>query len=60
MEFNPGRFEKSALVKHYTAQQLGKFQEGGNTLAKALKIGAAQSFATQVAWAPRLSSQAAQ
>ena len=28
MEFNPGRFEKSALVKHYTAQQ---------TLAKALK-----------------------
>ena len=37
-EYNPGKFDKSALVKHYTAQQLGKFQEGGNIqLAKALK-----------------------
>ena len=25
-EYNPGKFDKSALVKHYTAQQLGKFQ----------------------------------
>ena len=38
MDYNPGKFDKSALVKHYTAQQLGKFQEGGNIqLAKALK-----------------------
>ena len=38
VEYNPGKFDKSALVKHYTAQQLGKFQEGGNIqLAKALK-----------------------
>ena len=38
MDYNPGKFVKSALVKHYTAQQLGKFQEGGNIqLAKALK-----------------------
>ena len=37
-EYNPGKFDKSALVKHYTAQQLGKFQEGGNIQrAKALK-----------------------
>ena len=37
-EYNPGKFDKSALVKHYTVQQLGKFQEGGNIqLAKALK-----------------------
>ena len=37
-EYNPGKFDKSALVKHYTAQQLGKFQEGGTIqLAKALK-----------------------
>ena len=38
VDYNPGKFDKSALVKHYTAQQLGKFQEGGNIqLAKALK-----------------------
>ena len=38
MDYNPGKFDKSALVKHYTAQQLGKFQEGGNIqLIKALK-----------------------
>ena len=38
VEFNPGKFDKSSLVKLYTAQQLGKFQEGGNTqLTKALK-----------------------
>ena len=38
MDYNPGKFDKSALTKHYTAQQLGKFQEGGNIqLAKALK-----------------------
>ena len=38
MDYNPGKFDKSALVKHYTAQQLGKFQEGGTIqLAKALK-----------------------
>ena len=38
MDYNPGKFDKSALIKHYTAQQLGKFQEGGNIqLAKALK-----------------------
>ena len=38
MEFNPGKFDKSGLVKCYTAQQLGKFQEGGNIqLTKALK-----------------------
>ena len=37
-EYNPGKFDKSALVKQYTAQQLGKFQEGGNLkLVKALK-----------------------
>ena len=37
-EYNPGKFDKSALVKQYTAQQLGKFQEGGNIqLVKALK-----------------------
>ena len=31
------KFDKSALVKHYTAQQLGKFHEGGNIqLTKAL------------------------
>ena len=38
VEYNPGKFDKSSLVKHYTAQQMGKFQEGGNTqLTKALK-----------------------
>ena len=38
VDYNPGKFVKSALVQHYTAQQLGKFQEGGNIqLAKALK-----------------------
>ena len=38
VDYNPGKFDKSALVKHYTAQQLGKFQEGGNIqLVKALK-----------------------
>ena len=38
MEFNPGKFDKNGLVKYYTAQQLGKFQEGGNIqLTKALK-----------------------
>ena len=38
VDFNPGKFDKSALIKHYTTQQLGKFQEGGNIqLAKALK-----------------------
>ena len=38
VEYNPGKFDKSLLIKHYTAQQLGKFQEGGNIqLAKALK-----------------------
>ena len=38
VDYNPGKFDKSALVKHYTAQQLGKFQEGGNIqLAKAFK-----------------------
>ena len=38
VDYNPGKFDKSALIKHYTAQQLGKFQEGGNSqLAKALK-----------------------
>ena len=37
-EYNPGKFDKSSLVKLYTAQQLRKFQEGGNTqLTKALK-----------------------
>ena len=45
MDYNPGKFDKSALIKHYTAQQLGKFQEGGNIqLAKALK-GASKSGA---------------
>ena len=38
VDFNPGKFDKSALIKHYTPQQLGKFQEGGNIqLAKALQ-----------------------
>ena len=38
VDYNPGKFDKSALISHYTAQQLGKFQEGGNTqLTKALK-----------------------
>ena len=38
VDYNPGKFDKSALTKHYTPQQLGKFQEGGNIqLAKALK-----------------------
>ena len=38
VDYNPGKFDKSALIKHYTAQQLGKFQEGGNIqLVKALK-----------------------
>ena len=38
VDYNPGKFDKSALIKHYTAPQLGKFQEGGNIqLAKALK-----------------------
>ena len=38
VDFNPGKFVKSALTKHYTPQQLGKFQEGGNIqLAKALQ-----------------------
>ena len=38
VDYNPGKFDKSALVKQYTAQQLGKFQEGGNIqLVKALK-----------------------
>ena len=38
VDYNPGTFDKSALTKHYTAQQLGKFQEGGNIqLVKALK-----------------------
>ena len=38
VEYNPGKFDKSLLIKHYTAQQLGKFQEGGKIqLAKALK-----------------------
>ena len=45
VEYNPGKFDKSALTKHYTAQQLGKFQEGGNIqLAKAFK-GASKSGA---------------
>ena len=39
VDFNPGKFDKSALTKHYTAQQLGKFQEGGNIqLVKALEM----------------------
>ena len=25
VEYNPGKFDKSLLIKHYTAQQLGKF-----------------------------------
>ena len=38
VEYNPGKFDKSLLIKHYTAQQLGKFQEGGNIqLAKGIK-----------------------
>ena len=38
VDFNPGKFDKSALIKHYTPQQLGKFQEGGNIqLARALQ-----------------------
>ena len=38
VEYNPGKFDKSKLIKHYTPQQLGKFQEGGNIqLAKAAK-----------------------
>ena len=38
VEYNPGKFDKSKLIKHYTAQQLGKFQEGGNIqLAKGIK-----------------------
>ena len=38
VDYNPGKFDKSALIKHYTPQQLGKFQEGGNIqLVKALK-----------------------
>ena len=38
VDYNPGKFDKSALIKHYTAQQLGKFQEGGNIqLAKGIK-----------------------
>ena len=38
VEYNPGKFDKSLLIKHYTAQQLGKFQEGGNSqLAKGIK-----------------------
>ena len=38
VEYNPGKFDKSLLIKHYTAQQLGKFQEGGNIqLAKGRK-----------------------
>ena len=37
-QWAPGKFDKSALIKHYTAQQLGKFQEGGNIqLAKGIK-----------------------
>ena len=37
VEYND-KFDKSALVKHYTAQQLGKFQEGGKIqLTKAVK-----------------------
>ena len=24
VDYNPGKFDKSALTKHYTAQQLGK------------------------------------
>ena len=45
VDYNPGKFDKSALIKHYTAQQLGKFQEGGNIqLAKAFK-GASKSGA---------------
>ena len=43
-EYNPGKFDKSALVKQYTAQQLGKFQEGGNIqLAKALSAATAKT-----------------
>ena len=30
VDYNPGKFDKSALTKYYTPQQLGKFQEGGN------------------------------
>ena len=38
VDYNPGKFDKSALIKHYTPQQLGKFQEGGNIqLAKGIK-----------------------
>ena len=38
VDYNPGKFDKSALTKYYTAQQLGKFQEGGNIqLAKGIK-----------------------
>ena len=38
VDYNPGKFDKSALTKYYTPQQLGKFQEGGSIqLAKALK-----------------------
>ena len=29
VEYND-KFDKSALIKYYTARQLGKFQEGGN------------------------------
>ena len=37
VEYND-KFDKSALIKHYTAQQLGKFQEGGKIqLTKAVK-----------------------
>ena len=36
-DFNP-EFDKSLLIKHYTAKQLGKCMEGGNiNLTKALK-----------------------
>ena len=36
-DFNP-EFDKSLLIKHYTAKQLGKCMEGGNIkLTKALK-----------------------
>ena len=54
VDYNPGKFDKSALVKHYTAQQLGKFQEGGNIqLAKALK-GAKTAKKSSISTAPLL------
>ena len=48
VDYNPGKFDKSALTKYYTPQQLGKFQEGGCIqLAKALKGATAKTPANQ-------------